>query len=432
MKFLGLTLRSKLLLSFLSFTSVPVVIFSYWTLQALNSYSEQAALESLKGLVKTKAQAIEAFSMGQLNNLEKLSSLSELVSNVSSLVQDSDKKIKKIPSKQFGALEKEGGDLPQSIEEKRVKVKKDEPKKVVERKFQEDVLSKLPKKSQQARLAVKKTLSVLLADQKEFEELLIINPDGIVVASTFEGHEGKTAAGIDYFENGLKATFFQHVFISSITEKLTMVISTPIKTDTGSVLGVMAARLNLDLFFQLIREQMGLGKTGETIVAKELDGEVVFMAPTRHDFKAALSRKVKFGSNKLVSLQEAVSGQSGSGLTIDYRNVECLAAWEHIPALGWGILVKLDLDEAVNPYLIVQYKVLLITLFILFVGFVLALLVSNTMINPIKQLQEAAERISKGDMNIKLSITSKDEIGDLANSFGRMIASIKFLMEEKK
>src|SRR5690606_27140051 len=147
-------------------------------------------------------------------------------------------------------------------------------------------------KARNAHQSLKKTLNVILSDQQEYEEILLIDSNGVVFASTFEGHEGMTAKGIDYFQNGLKRTYIQHVFISSITEKLTMVISTPIKSETGEVLGVFAVRLNLDIFFDFVEDLTGLGQTGETIVAKEIAKEIIFMAPTRHDYNAALVRKI--------------------------------------------------------------------------------------------------------------------------------------------
>ena len=45
---------------------------------------------------------------------------------------------------------------------------------------------------------------------------------------------------------------------------------------------------------------------------------------------------------------------------------------------------------------------------------------------PIRQLHDVAERVSMGQMDdVELNITSKDEIGDLAGAFQRMIASLR-------
>jgi HAMP domain-containing protein len=54
---------------------------------------------------------------------------------------------------------------------------------------------------------------------------------------------------------------------------------------------------------------------------------------------------------------------------------------------------------------------------------------AGTITRPIMHLRNVADRVSTGDMdNVEVNVNSKDEIGDLADSFRRMVASIRFLM----
>ena len=53
---------------------------------------------------------------------------------------------------------------------------------------------------------------------------------------------------------------------------------------------------------------------------------------------------------------------------------------------------------------------------------------SVTIIKDVKKLNRAADKISKGDMTAEVDINRKDEIGELGDSFSRMIASLKFEM----
>jgi adenylate cyclase len=56
------------------------------------------------------------------------------------------------------------------------------------------------------------------------------------------------------------------------------------------------------------------------------------------------------------------------------------------------------------------------------------LLFSLTLIRDIKKMNAAAEKISTGDMTASIDIKRKDEVGELADSFSRMIASLKIEM----
>jgi len=51
-----------------------------------------------------------------------------------------------------------------------------------------------------------------------------------------------------------------------------------------------------------------------------------------------------------------------------------------------------------------------------------------TIIRDIKKLNQTATKISMGDMNVVVDVKRKDEVGELADSFSRMVASLKFMM----
>jgi methyl-accepting chemotaxis protein len=57
---------------------------------------------------------------------------------------------------------------------------------------------------------------------------------------------------------------------------------------------------------------------------------------------------------------------------------------------------------------------------------------SLTIIRDIKKLNYSATEISKGNSDVFIDIKRKDEIGELANSFSRMIASLKFMMLDQQ
>ena len=70
--------------------------------------------------------------------------------------------------------------------------------------------------------------------------------------------------------------------------------------------------------------------------------------------------------------------------------------------------------------------------FIISIAILLAAIIigffSVTIIKDIKKLNDIANKISTGDTNVTVDIKRKDEIGDLAESFGRMVASLKIMM----
>ena len=66
------------------------------------------------------------------------------------------------------------------------------------------------------------------------------------------------------------------------------------------------------------------------------------------------------------------------------------------------------------------------------VGIILALFLANMITTPVKKLTDIADKVSKGDLDIAIDIKSKDEIGELAESFDRMVVAVRFLTEDEE
>jgi HAMP domain-containing protein len=60
------------------------------------------------------------------------------------------------------------------------------------------------------------------------------------------------------------------------------------------------------------------------------------------------------------------------------------------------------------------------------------LLFSQTIIKDVHKLNRAATQISMGDMDAQVDVVRRDEIGALADSFGRMVASLKIMMMARR
>jgi methyl-accepting chemotaxis protein len=64
-----------------------------------------------------------------------------------------------------------------------------------------------------------------------------------------------------------------------------------------------------------------------------------------------------------------------------------------------------------------------------FIGIGLALaaawLITRAIVGPVKQMQHAADGIAEGDVDQNVDISSRDELGDTARSFGRMISYLR-------
>ncbi|MCE5311862.1 MAG: HAMP domain-containing histidine kinase [Nitrospiraceae bacterium] len=66
-------------------------------------------------------------------------------------------------------------------------------------------------------------------------------------------------------------------------------------------------------------------------------------------------------------------------------------------------------------------KRIIATLFVFSLGIGIALVLSKKYTQPIKYLVQAANRVAAGDLNQRIPVTSKDELGQLSDSFNKMV-----------
>lgn len=201
-------------------------------------------------------------------------------------------------------------------------------------------------------------------------------------------------------------------------------ISTPM-IEQGSIIGAVILQLSNAGIYAVIQNYLGLGRTGEAVVASKKGGEAVFIAPLRHDPEAAFRRTVLLGSEEALPIQKAVLGESGSGISVDYRGKEILAVWRYLPELGWGMVTKIDTDEAYHHIYSLRNWVFFTGLATVIAVILIALRIARSIAGPIRALHEGSEIIGSGNLDYKVGTDSKDEIGELSRRFDQMTGNLK-------
>jgi PAS domain S-box-containing protein len=193
----------------------------------------------------------------------------------------------------------------------------------------------------------------------------------------------------------------------------------------GNAIGAVVFQIENEEVYKLMQDYTGLGKTGETLIGSKIGNDIVFLNPLRHDPQAAFRRTVPIGTKEALPIQEAVQGRKGSGLSIDYRGKEILAAWRYLPFPRWGMVVKIDTKEAFSPISNIRNWSLIVGITIVLAVVFLALFISKSISDPIAKLYEGTEKIGSGNLDYRVGTGAKDEIGQLSRAFDKMTESLK-------
>jgi diguanylate cyclase (GGDEF)-like protein/PAS domain S-box-containing protein len=197
----------------------------------------------------------------------------------------------------------------------------------------------------------------------------------------------------------------------------------------GAFKGAVAFQLNTERIYQVAMDPGGLGVSGETLLAKlTAPDEALFVAPLRHDPQAAMRHKINIKTT-VAPIRHALVGERGNGIEIDYSGRQVVAAWRYLPELRWGMVVKMDADEAFAP-IYQQRQILLQALLALAVlGGAVAFYFGRRMVVSLKIFARTADEIAKGNLSKRVEETRADEIGALGRAFNRMTENLQSLYQ---
>ncbi len=189
--------------------------------------------------------------------------------------------------------------------------------------------------------------------------------------------------------------------------------------DQGKIIGVLALQLDVHKLESVTADRTGLGRTGETILAQRDGKEVIYTGPLRHAPNAAYRHRVPLDAAALPILK-ALDGTQGRGFVRDYAGINSVAAWRYLPALRWGMLVKINSVEALAPAARLRHiTYVALALFLLLSGGT-AYLIGRGLSRPIRNLTRVADNVAAGDLSQRAPQEGPEELGHLAQAFNHM------------
>ncbi len=273
-----------------------------------------------------------------------------------------------------------------------------------------------------------------------YDDLYLIAPDGRVVFSVRQGED----LGTD-LKNGL----YRHTELAKAFDRASTMLETGISDfdyypvtnqpaafiasavlDQGMIVGVVALQLNNDEIYKIINDYTGLGKTGETVVASRIGDKAVLQAPTRFDPYAAFRKKISLAGGSDQGVIRAVRGRKGHGVIRDYRGRQCLAVWKYLPDMRWGMVTKIDTAEAFAPISRLRRVLILISAMTIVLVVLAAVMVARSISGPVRRLTRLTGAVAGGDLEQKVEVSTRNEIGELAESFNQMTGRLKTSMEQ--
>ncbi len=262
----------------------------------------------------------------------------------------------------------------------------------------------------------------------EFFQISALDRNGTVVASTESRLTGTNYAKEDFFKIAKENLYIGNLnYYDNITG---YIISSPVlNRNTGMPIGVVAVWVYPRFIYDVTGDYTGLGETGESLLVQRIGNEVFFLNPLRHNPEAAPLLRFPMDSNLALPAIHAVKGENGTIRALDYRGKEVFAAYNYIPAGGWGLVVKMDSSEALMPVADFKNRSIALGMFYFAAVAVMAYILGRRLASPLILLSNASKKVARGYLTVEIKPESNDEIGELAQSFNVMVKKLKDVYE---
>lgn len=259
----------------------------------------------------------------------------------------------------------------------------------------------------------------------ELQLSLVVDKNGIVIASSDDSVVGISVNDRDYFKESMQGKdYISNILIAKNNGEKTIVASSSIRDKNGNVLGVLANTIKLNR----IEEFIDNVKIGETGYAYLVDSESRIIAHKEKDKLGTVVENEKIRS-------AAAKINNGEPMTADsgfyrYQGEIKYMEYDVVPDTKWILVVTQNVRDIISSATQLLYIILFTSFITVIVGIFISIRFSKSITNPITQLMEVMDKAAKGDLTVQSEIESKCEFGMLAQSFNIMIERLYLSHEE--
>ncbi|WP_054031145.1 methyl-accepting chemotaxis protein [Desulfatitalea tepidiphila] len=266
-----------------------------------------------------------------------------------------------------------------------------------------------------------------LANLKEvygyYRNVCLANAKGQITAAADTEVIGKlTIQDQSYFKNIMEgAPFAIHLQKNPDTGAPEMILAARISEadqSTGALLGIIDISKINELFIDRIK----IGQTGHAYLY-ESAGRIIAHPKREMQLNFDMSKQTGFDEMK---------GKTEGMYTYELDGVSKWAAFKQLSTMPWKVAITIHMDEVLAPAKRLGQVSLVVTIACVLLAALMIFVISNSIAKPINNvvagLKDAAE--GEGDLTKRITVSSQDEVGDLAKWFNLFNEKMQAIIRE--
>jgi signal transduction histidine kinase len=254
-----------------------------------------------------------------------------------------------------------------------------------------------------------------LEEEGGFDDLFLLRAsDGLILVGTDETQEGKYRESEPFFVEGKSRTYTENVTYSLSHGGPVMHVSTPVSDADGEVVAVLVGRANLAEMSGIMLQRSGLSASEGTYLVNAFN---FFVTEPRVGAGLALRSTVY-----TEGVTDCLAHNDGVGFYENYRGVPVVGAYRWMPEHDLCILTEVNQAEAFAPVAALRNTAMVIGAGVALIATLAGVFFARTITQPVGQLVRGAEEIGQGNLEYRIEVAARDEIGQLADAFNDMAA----------
>lgn len=303
--------------------------------------------------------------------------------------------------------------------------------------------------------AAQRVLTAAVEKSADYDSVAIINRDGTVILSSLSADVGTDVRFRPEFQEALRgANYVSDPSISIVTGSPAIFYSAPIKNDAGIVLAVIRSQVKIERLWTFVERDDGvagpssfgllLDKNGLRLAhsssknnRKNAEDLLLFraVAPLPADIEQALVSQKRLGRAtesrvEVMPIPEVALRLASEETSVFETRADTNSARNQAVMVGlqnkpWRYLVAAPLSTFTATADRTTLFIIVLSVIVAAAAFIIALVLSRSITRPIVHLSKIADRMSLGELDVKIEVNSGDEVGELAEALRRMQVSLR-------
>ncbi|MDR3303023.1 MAG: methyl-accepting chemotaxis protein [Treponema sp.] len=259
---------------------------------------------------------------------------------------------------------------------------------------------------------------------QNYLDMAIVDTDG--TAHYIKELSTSNLADRDYIKSALAGKpAISDVLISRVIGKAVVMLAAPITVseDNHSVKQALIARLEGSLFSDMFA---GIGRTGHAYMINDkgviISHENIDLVFTQFNpVEAAKSDPAAASLGRFITRVLAEKQTVGEYV---FGGKRLSAATAPVPSTNWSVIIAVETADMLDQLKTLMLFTIGFVVAFLIIGLIMAMIIGGFVSKPLKKILPVLADISDGNLSKRLDVSSKDEIGDMAEKLNASISGL--------